>query len=124
MNTIIRNVITFFIITISIAYSQIEKIDAFQAKEYLGKIKSVCGKVVSIRNDLEMLPSPIFLNLEKEYPDHIFTVFITSSTREKFDSNIDSIFLNKRICVMGLIKEYKGKPEIVVNNPKQITILP
>ena len=52
----------------------------------------------------------------------IFTVPIWGSGRGKFKEPPETLYDQKQICVTGVIKEYKGKPEIIVNNPEQIQI--
>ena len=32
------------------------------------------------------------------------------------------VYDHKNICVTGSIKEYKGKPEIIISKPEDITI--
>ena len=65
---------------------------------------------------------PTFLNLNKPYPNQIFTALIWGSDRDKFKTPPEIAFKGKRICVTGLIVTYKGIPEIIVEEPSQITI--
>jgi micrococcal nuclease len=60
--------------------------------------------------------------LDKPYPNQIFTVLIWGSDRNKFKEAPEDMYNSKMICVTGLIKDYKGKPEIIVNDPEQIKI--
>jgi len=62
---------------------------------------------------------PTFLNLDKPYPNHVFTALIWGESRSKFGTP-ESDYRNKRICVTGAITEHRGVAEIVVNDPKQI----
>lgn len=60
-------------------------------------------------------------NLDKPYPDQIFTVLIWGSDRPKF-GDPEEMYRNKRICVTGKISDYKGVPEIVAYEPAQIKV--
>lgn len=111
------------IVFVSIGTSQIKSISPFEANKHIGKIVEVCGTVVTAYHDEEVPNSPTYLNLDEAYPNQIFTIFIPGSARNKFDTPPDSIFLNKKVCVIGLVKEYNNKPEMVVNNPTQIRIV-
>jgi micrococcal nuclease len=40
--------------------------------------------------------------------------------RSKFPDAPELYYKNKKICVTGTIKQYKGVPEIIVTDPSQI----
>ena len=63
---------------------------------------------------------PTFVNLDKAYPDQPFTVVIWGDDRPRFSSPPEVAFDGKRICVSGVIETFRGKPQIVVHDPKQI----
>lgn len=64
----------------------------------------------------------ILLNLGGEYPNQKMTVVIKAKDRDKFPVSPEVAFMNKKICVKGKVIDYKGKPEIVVTDPAQITV--
>jgi len=64
----------------------------------------------------------ILLNLGADYPDHKLVVAIFEENRKNFDYKPDEFLNGKTICVNGKLVLYKGKPEIVVKNPKQIEV--
>jgi len=62
---------------------------------------------------------PTFLNLDKPYPQQIFTILIWGENRAKFGKpELD--YKGKRICATGKITEYRGTPEIVADDPRQV----
>jgi hypothetical protein len=77
--------------------------------------------VVSTRYAASAKGRPTFLNLDKAYPNQIFTVLIWSSDRSKFGAP-ENDYNGKRICVTGKITEYRGVPEIVAEAPQQIRV--
>jgi len=79
----------------------------------------VCGKVASTRYAAATRGRPTFLNLDKAYPNQVFTVLIWGENREKFGSP-EEMYRDKQICVTGKIAEYKSAPEIVVSEPQNI----
>lgn len=101
-----------------IAFAQ-TKIPAQQAKNHIGETATVCGNVVSIHYAERTKGSPTFLNLEERYPNQIFTILIWGSDRSKF-GDPEAKYANKNVCVTGLIKNYRGIPEIVAEQPNQI----
>ena len=112
--------VLFFIEFLSVSYSQNE-ITASQALNYIGQRKTVCGIVASVKYSRYSRGQPTFINIDKPYPNQIFTLVIWGSDRIKF-SNIESVFVQgRRVCATGLIKSYHGKPEMVLREPSQIS---
>lgn len=96
-----------------------KKITALEAKDHINESATVCGNVVSARFSASTKGQPTFLNLEKPYPNQIFTVVIWGSDRAKFGTP-ETEYKGKRICVTGKIENFRGVPEIVVSDPQQI----
>lgn len=101
------------------AYSQ-DTITTEEAAKFLGLQKTVCGKVVSSHHSARAKGKPTFINLDKPYPDEVFTVLIWGSDRGKFGKPPQEMYEGKEVCVTGTIKRYHGHPLIVVNHPSQI----
>ena len=90
-----------------------------EAKAHVGEMATVCGKVVSARFAESSARQPTFLNLDQPFPKQIFTVVIFGSDRSKFGEP-EKEFLNQTICATGTIEDYRGLPQIVATEPKQI----
>ena len=95
------------------------KITPAEAKRHIGENITVCGNVASTRFAESTSGQPTFLNMEKPYPNQIFTVIIWGKNRAKF-GNPEVDYNGKRICVTGKIEDYKGVPEIEAKTPGQI----
>jgi DNA/RNA endonuclease YhcR with UshA esterase domain len=95
------------------------KLAPADAKDHLGETVSVCGAVVSTRYASSTKGQPTFLNLDKAYPNQVFTVLIWGSNRAKFGAP-ESEYKGKRICVTGKIENFRGVPEIVASDPQQV----
>lgn len=96
-------------------------IQAAEAKHHVGERATVCGKAASAHYATKTRGSPTFLNLDKPYPNQIFTVPIWGSDRSKF-GDPEQTFRNQHICATGKITDYKGIPEIIVSEPSQIKL--
>ena len=92
---------------------------AVQAKDHIGETATVCGVVASATFAARTKGAPTFLNLDKPYPDHIFTVVIWGNDRPKFDQP-EALYRGKRICITGTIKSFRDHPETVVTDPRHI----
>lgn len=57
---------------------------AAQAKDHIGERATVCGVVASANYAQRSKNTPTFLNLDKPYPEHVFTVVIWGADRAKF----------------------------------------
>lgn len=94
-------------------------IGACQAGNYLGEEAIIEGKVAGTYRSKT---NTIFLNFEKPYPNQCFTGVIFSSDQYKFVQNPEKYYSQKTVRVRGEIKEYEGKPEIILKYPSQIEI--
>ena len=106
---------------LSTSVSAQNKLTAAQAKDHFGETTTVCGEVVTTSYADSSKGHPTFLNLDKPYPNQIFTVVIWGENRAKFGKPEED-YKGKRICVSGKITAYAGKPEIVVSDPKQVKV--
>ena len=62
-----------------------------------------------------------FLNAHSNWKKY-FTIVIFKSDFHKFNAPEDTYYM-KKIRVTGVLKEYNGKPEIIVKSPSQIEII-
>ena len=105
----------------SLLFAQSVHLTSSEAKNHIGEKATVCGKVASGHYAARTKGSPTFLNLDAPYPNQIFTVLIWGSDRSKFGQP-ESTYDQKRICVTGVIKDYKGVAEIIAEQPSQIVV--
>ena len=114
--------VTLMLLTCQIAWAaQPHGIAAKDAFRRIGKQVTVCGVVATAKYLKGSGREPTFLNFDETYPRHPFTVVIWGKTRNQFDYAPESL-KGESICVRGLIEQYKGKPQIVINSPKQIML--
>lgn len=109
---------SFVILLVSSVQAQ-KKITALEAKDHINEPATVCGNVASARFSASTKGQPTFLNLEKPYPNQVFTVVIWGSNRTKFGTP-ETAYKGKRICVTGKVESFRGVPEIVAADPQQI----
>jgi len=95
-------------------------VGACLAGKYLGRELIVEGKIVDTYRDLKS--NTVFLNFDKPYPNQCFTGVIFSSDLYKFVQNPEDYYLNKTVRIMGEIKEYQGRPEIILEDPFQVEV--
>jgi len=88
------------------------------AARYYGQIIIVEGTVVGTYNSGKV----VFLNFDEDYKS-TFTVVIFPDDWPKFPEPPEELFLDKKVRVKGLVKEYQGAPEIIVEEPEQIEVV-
>jgi hypothetical protein len=116
--------VLFWLLIGSVLVSPIQaqkKLTASEAKEHFGETATVCGAVVSTRYADSTKGQPTFLNLDKPYPNQVFTIVIWGDNRSKFGKP-ENDYNGKRVCVTGKVTAYAGLPEIVAEDPKQLSI--
>ena len=95
-----------------------------EASQHVGSEKRVKGPVASTNYASSSNNQPTFLNLGQPYPDHKFTVVIWGRNRANFPGTPEQIYLDRTICVTGLIETYQGKPQIEATAARQIVVAP
>jgi endonuclease/exonuclease/phosphatase family metal-dependent hydrolase len=86
-----------------------------EAGKSVGKTATVRGKVVRAHKTDKV----VHLNFTQEWKG-TFQVVIFASAWCDFAGPPEDIFLERDILVTGVVKDYKGTPEIVANGPAQL----
>jgi DNA/RNA endonuclease YhcR with UshA esterase domain len=107
------------VISFNTAHSQ-TKINASEASKHVGETVTVCDKVYSTK--LIENSQMTLLNLGGYYPNQLLTIMIPGKDRNKFKEQPENSLKGKNVCVTGKVTMYRNKPEIVVNEPSQITV--
>ena len=89
------------------------------AADHVGQNATVCGVVASAKFDGHLKSQPTFLDFGKPYPEQLFTAVIFGTNRAKFGTP-ETALQGKRVCVSGSIREYRGRPEIILSDPSQL----
>lgn len=111
-----------FCVAPTIATAGEEPIPAAEAGTHIGERVTVCGKVAGAAHFDRLRGEPTFLNFDRPYPEQTFTVVIWGQNLGKFERPPHQAFAGKEICVTGTVENYKGKPQIEVRDPAQITV--
>jgi endonuclease YncB( thermonuclease family) len=96
-----------------------EAVPACLAKNFINKTMIVEGKVIDV---YQSSSNTVFINFEKPYPNSCFTAVVFKSDLGKFTNGLNGfdIYKNKVVRVRGKIKEYEGKPEMILENEGMI----
>ena len=98
------------------------RFNTIQARMFVdnGERKEICGNVVSThlsKND------HTFINLDKSFPNQIFSITIWKSNRHNFSYQPHILLKNKKVCVKGKISENQGIPTMNLENEKSLIFI-
>ena len=93
------------------------KIGAAEAQKHYNETLVVTGQVAQVT----FRPAVVYLNLDKPFPDSPFAAVVFSAVTNRFGDL--SMFKGKKVEIKGTIKEYRGKPEIVLEETNQLRVV-
>jgi len=92
-----------------------------KAGDYIGEIKMVGGRVQNVYKGEKAIRLNFGTNWKTDFHVTIFRNMINRF--ETQDISSISYYKNKRVRVWGLVKDFYGCPEIVIDDPSQIEVL-
>ncbi|QIF03493.1 hypothetical protein [Roseimicrobium sp. ORNL1] len=92
-----------------------------EAMKHEGERGTVEGLIVKVGSSSR---GNLFLNMGAPFPNHTFSGVISKPSVEKLGKDYIMSLEGKYIRVTGDITIFKGKPEILVDDKKQIEIVP
>lgn len=92
------------------------------AARHAGEQATVCGLVAGTKYAERTRGKPTFLDFEKPHPAEVFRVVIWGEDRAKFSPPPEAAWDGRQVCVTGLVKLYRGVPEVVVRSPAQLAL--
>lgn len=104
--------------------SNIDAENFIQIFNYTSKQVKITGTVCS--SQITDHSKVIFLNFGKNFKTSLSAVIYDFDVHSFIDAGInkpEAYFKNKKVMLEGIIRISDGKPEIVINSPKQIKIL-
>lgn len=90
-----------------------------QAAQYVGHGKpvTVCGTVVSTRTSRS---GNVWLNLDKQYPNQIFSVYIRKEHLINFSTNPEESLKGQVVCIKGKVMDLNGTPTMRIEKEEVI----
>ena len=98
-----------------------QPISAEDAQQHIGEKANVCGTVARIHWAKNTHGQPTFLDIDKSYPNEVFTIVIWGEDRVKF-GNIEEKYAHEHVCASGEITSYRGKPEMALHVPAALAV--
>ena len=89
-----------------------ETISATEASRYVGQHATACVDIAGEHTASNSRGTPTFINLDKPYPNQVFTILIWGENRDV----AGHIPQSGKVCVTGTITNYRGIPEVVLRD--------
>lgn len=91
---------------------QAQTVSAADASGHIGQHATICGEIAGEHTASNSRGTPTFINLDKPYPNQVFTILIWGDNR----ASVGLFPKSGEMCVTGTITEYRGRPEIVLRD--------
>jgi micrococcal nuclease len=98
------------------------KITPDEAAKHIGDSVMVCGKIYGGKYFDRSDNKITLLNMGAAYPHSPLTIVIEEAGRKNFTIKPEEFYADKTVCITGIVKEYKGKPQIIITKELDITV--
>ena len=97
-------------------------VNTVQSYKYIDSNKkiTVCGTVSSTKKTRK---GHVFINLDKSFPNQIFSITIWSSNAINFSYQPNKYLVSKKVCVTGKLTDNNGIATMNIKNEKSIKVL-
>lgn len=96
----------------------LSRIPSTRAAEHVGEAAVVCGPVAEVYHAWRSRGQPTFLDFDAAYPNEDFTAVVWVGDAGNF-GNL-SAYQGTNVCARGVIRSYRGRPEIVARERGQL----
>ncbi|MDQ3277067.1 MAG: hypothetical protein M3Q06_01995, partial [Bacteroidota bacterium] len=100
--------------------SSVREISVKDIRNYIGDSVSFCSQVFRTRFFKESEEGPTLLDVQANFSDPFVNVVILEKDRSKFNNAPEDVFLNKNVCISGVVGLRNNIPYLVVQNKDQI----
>jgi hypothetical protein len=110
----------FLAATAATAQKTVPEITVAEAKDHVGEKVTICGEIKETFLNAKAKGEPTSLNFGAPYPNHTFSCIIWKDDLVNFKYKPATYLKDKQVCVTGVIKMYKGKPEMELHSQEQV----
>lgn len=101
---------------------QAQKITPEEAANHIGETVTVCGKIFGGKYFDRSEKKITLLNMGAAYPKSPLTIVVNEEHRKNFKTVPEELYNNKTVCIKGVVKEFKGKPQIFIQSEEDVTV--
>jgi very-short-patch-repair endonuclease len=107
--------------TVALGASCENPVEWNRAGDFTGRRAAVSGSIAGISFRPDSAGQPTWINIGADFPDRSrFVAVVWGRNRSALSRTLDGLSTGDRICIIGKIGEYRGIPQIEVENSSQI----
>ena len=114
----------FLSVSFILATNAQKDIEPSETANHVGDSVTITGRIMGCGYLSDSKGAPTLLNMGAAYPNQHLTLVIWGENRSQFNVAPEKAYNNKAVKVTSRVTLYRDKPQIVLTNEKQITILP
>lgn len=119
-----KGLLTILALTLSLTTLAQTEIGLDELASHVGDSVTVKGKIHGVRYLESAKNTPTFINVGGAFPNQLLTIVIWGDVRKKLNyAPEEKPYVNGFAKVSGKVEIFRGKPQIVVTNPSQLSIL-
>ena len=125
IKTIMKYILLPFVAIIFSMFTYAQKeIKLEEVKDHVGDSITVKGKIFGIKYFENAKNQPTLINVGAAYPNQLLTIVIYGDVRKKLTYDIsDKKYSQGMAIVTGKVELFKDKPQIVINDPSQLSFI-
>lgn len=100
----------------------VKQINVKNIRDYIGDSVTFCSKVFRTRYFKDSEDGPTVLDVQADFSDPFVNVVILQKDRAAFGDTPEVNFLNKDVCISGVVRMRNNVPYVAVQRPAQIRL--
>jgi hypothetical protein len=96
---------------------------AVDARDYVGKRVTVCGKVVEVQKAIYKAGRSWVLNLDAPAPRPPLSLYVPGNAIDNYFWNADKKYANQQVCASGFIRDREGLIYMQILQPSDLKIV-
>lgn len=94
-----------------------------QAKQYIGQTVAMIGPMMRVTSRDNVRGNPTWIDIGAVYPNtQRLVLVIWGAQKANFPTITTGDLIGKNICVIGLVQDYKGTPQIELKAASQLSV--
>lgn len=90
--------------------------------KYVGDTVQFCSKVYSTRYYEGSVGKPTLLDVRANFSEPLVNTIVLGEDRKAFNDAPEILYVNREVCISGIVQLYNGSPQILIRKREQITV--
>lgn len=103
-------------------FKSFKQIELRDIRNYVGDSVAFCTRIYNTRYFKGSPDGPTLLDVQANFSDPFVNVLILEKDRAKFSNAPEKRYLNKEVCISGMVELRNNVPSVIVANKEQIRL--